>query len=143
MSRAAIRRAGGERGSLTLEMTLLAPVILALLLLVVGLGRITTGRGQVDGAAADAARAASLTRTPEAATAAAENAAAASLAGQQLTCGSLTVDVDTSALAPGGFVRVHLTCRADLSGLVFAGLPGSMPLSATAAAPIETFRASP
>ena len=110
------RRAGRQqcdRGSVSLELAALAPVLLLLVLLTVAAMRITLAGAQVDGAARDAARAASLARTPASATAAAQQSAARTLAGQQLTCSQLTVTVDLAAFAvPVGTtatVAVHLT----------------------------------
>ncbi len=96
------RRAGRqrcERGSVSLELAALAPVLLLLVLVTVAAMRITLAGAQVDGAARDAARAASLARTAGLAAAAAQQSAARTLAGQQLTCSQLTVTVDPAGFA--------------------------------------------
>lgn len=129
-----------ERGSLTVELVLLTPLLLAFLLLVVGLGRLAETRGLVNGAARDAARAASLTRTPEAAAVAAQHAATVDLAGAGLHCTSLRVSTDTSRFQPGGQVRVTIACTADLQNLTGIGLPTSKTLRASSAAPLEIYR---
>jgi Flp pilus assembly protein TadG len=143
-ARDADRRAGGstrtDRGSVTVEMTLLAPVFLALLLFIVGLGRLGDARGQVTGAARDAARAASQTRDPAAARAAAQQTAQADLAGQTITCRRLTVNVDSASFAAGGTVAVTVACTADLADLTLSGLPGQHTLSSRAVAPLDRFR---
>ena len=137
-------RARGEDGFSTVEMVLLVPVFVLLLLLIVGLGRVEQARIQVTGAARDAARAASLTRTPAQAGDAARATAGAALDGQQVTCAAgPDVAVDVAAMAPGGHVQVTITCRARLGDLGFPGLPGTKALTATAASPIETYRAAP
>src|SRR5579863_3700910 len=51
---------GSERGSMAVEFALLAPVFIVLMLLLVLGGRVIEAQGQVDGAARDAARAASV-----------------------------------------------------------------------------------
>jgi Flp pilus assembly protein TadG len=86
-----------ERGSTALELTLLAPVLLTMLLLVVGLGRMAHARQQVESIAADAARAASLARNPNASIADARAAAETSRGTSDLSCTTLDVDVDTSS----------------------------------------------
>ena len=54
----------GDRGSITAELVIVTPVALALLCLVALVGRTTDARSQVDEAARDAARAASIARDP-------------------------------------------------------------------------------
>ena len=142
------RRAGRqrcERGSVSLELAALAPVVLLLVLLTVAAMRITLAGAQVDGAARDAARAASLARTAGSATAAAQQSAARSLAGQQLTCSQLTVTVDPAGFAvPVGTtatVAVHVTCRVALGDVAVPGVPGSTTMTAGYAAPLDPYRA--
>ena len=129
-----------ERGTVAVELVLLAPLLLALLLFIVGLGRLAEARAHVTGAARDAARAASQQRTPAAARAAAQQTATADLAGAGLSCAHLTVQTDTTEFTPGGMVRVAVGCTADLRDLVGVGLPTSKTFQSTAAAPLETYK---
>lgn len=128
-----------ERGTAAVELVLLTPLLLAVLCFVVGLGRCADARGQLTGAVRDAARAASLTRTPTAAVAAAQQTAAADLTQAGLSCRGLRTSVDTTAMRPGGMLIVHLWCTVDLSALVVSGLPGQATLRATAAVPLAQF----
>jgi Flp pilus assembly protein TadG len=130
----------GDRGSVTVELVLLAPVLLALLGLIVGLGRIADAGGLVSGAARDGARAASLAGTPAAAAAAARTAAAADLIDAGLACPDSDVATATATFAPGGLVRVTVRCTVRLSDLAVPGFPGARTLRATSAAPIERYR---
>ena len=130
----------GEEGLAALELAILAPVIVMMLLLVVGFGRVTHGRQLVDQAAAAAARAAALSNDPGSATAAARQAAADTLQLAGMSCAGMTVEVDTSAFGPGGQVGAGVRCTADLSGLALAGLPGRVTMTAAATAPLETYR---
>lgn len=129
-----------DGGTIAVELVLLTPLLLALLVFIVGLGRLAEARGHVVGAARDAARAASQQRTPAAATAAAQQGAAADLAGAGLSCTRLTVRTDTRGFTPGGAVRVNVGCTADLRDLLGIGLPAHKTLTSTAAAPVETYR---
>jgi Flp pilus assembly protein TadG len=129
-----------DDGTTTVELVLLAPVFLAMLLLVVGLGRIVEAEGRVQGAARDAARAASLERSATLAAEAARRAAAVNLAERGVSCASFDVTVDTTQFRPGGQVGVTVTCASDLSGLALAGLPGTKTLQADATAPLEQYR---
>jgi len=128
-----------DAGTTTIELVILAPVILALLCFVVGLGRIADTRGQLTGAVRDAARAASLQPTRAAAQTAAARTAAADLAGAGIDCEGLAVSVATAALTPGGSLSVQLACTTDLSGLVLAGLPGYATLHASAVVPLDRY----
>ncbi len=138
-------RQGCDRGSVSLELAALAPALLLLVLVTVAAMRITLAGAQVDGAARDAARAASLARTPGSAAAVAQQSAARTLAGQQLTCSQLTVSVDPAGFAvPVGTsatVAVHVTCRVALGDVAVPGVPGSTTMTAGYAAPLDPYRA--
>lgn len=138
------RRRTAEDGFSTVEVVLLMPVLVLIVLLVVGVGRVEQARLQVTGAARDAARASSLTRTPDAANVQAQAAARTALAGQSVTCvGGPAVSVDTTQFVPGGQVVVTVTCPARLGDLGFPGLPATKTLTATSASPIEQYRTTP
>ncbi|MGH3997973.1 MAG: TadE/TadG family type IV pilus assembly protein [Pseudonocardiaceae bacterium] len=137
-----IQRRRDERGSASIEMTLLAPVLIVILLFVVGLGRMAHTRQQLEAVASDAARAASLERNTAASAGAAHAAAKASLGRAGVTCVGLDVDVDLSSYQPGGRVSVTVACTTKLSDLSMAGLPGRKQFTADATVPIETYRGS-
>jgi len=129
-----------DEGTTSVELVLVAPVFLAALLLVVGLGRIVEAEGRVQGAARDAARAASVARSAASAAEAARGAAAVNLEERGVSCTAFEVLVDTTDFRPGGQVRVSVACTADLSGLGMSGLPGSRTLRSEATAPLEQYR---
>jgi Flp pilus assembly protein TadG len=128
-----------DSGTATVELVLLAPLVFALLAFVVGLGRSADARGRLTGAARDAARAASLTATPDAASTAARDAALADLDGAGLECRTPQVSAGTSQFRPGGQVVVTIRCTLDLSSLVVSGLPGRTTLTAHATVPLDTY----
>jgi Flp pilus assembly protein TadG len=129
-----------ETGSATAELAILTPLLILFLLLVVALGRLSGARLDVNGAAAQAARAASIARSPSAATADASQTAAASLASRHLTCAHLSVAVDTTQFTPGGNVAVTVSCDVDLSTLTGLHLPASRTLSDRFVEPIDRYR---
>jgi Flp pilus assembly protein TadG len=129
-----------DQGTTSVELVLVAPVFLAALLLVVGLGRIVEAEGRVQGAARDAARAASVARSAVSAAEAARGAAAVNLKERGVSCTAFEVLVDTTNFRPGGQVRVSVACTADLSGLGLSGLPGSKTLRSESTAPLEQYR---
>ena len=128
-----------ERGSAT-EFAMVTPVLLAMLLLLVYAARVNRTQAEVDGAARDAARAASIERDAGAAGGAAQDAAAATLAGGGVNCTSFNVVTDTAAFGPDGTVRVEVSCTVGLSDLGFLPLPASRTMSASFTAPIDRLR---
>jgi Flp pilus assembly protein TadG len=54
----------GDGGSMTVEFVIVVPVLIVLILFLVMAGRVSEARGQADGAARDAARAASIALDP-------------------------------------------------------------------------------
>jgi Flp pilus assembly protein TadG len=135
-----VSRIHGEDGHAAVTLVIVAPLLIVLLLFIVGLGRFATARGQVDSAAREAARSASLERAPGVAQTAGKRAAATLLGGEKVTCSTLTVSVDTSEFRPGGAVSATVTCVASLAGLGMSGLPGTRTFRATSVAPIEVHR---
>ncbi len=135
------RDRGSTGGAAALEMVLLAPILLVVLLLIIGAGRIAVGAGKGDQAAAVAARAASLEHSADAAQASASAVAASTMADSGVTCQTMNVSIDTSGFAaPAGTpssVVVDVTCSVALSDLAIPGLPGSYILSGHAASPLD------
>ena len=136
------RRSTDERGGATVELVLLTPLLILVLLFVVALGRLASARLEVDSAAAQAARAASMARDPVTATALASSLATASLAGHHLTCAPLAVSTDTAAFAPGGWVAVRVSCTASLAGLSLLALPGAETITSRFVEPLDVYRAA-
>jgi Flp pilus assembly protein TadG len=137
------RRGRGRRdesGSVTAELVLLTPLLILLLLFVVALGRLAGARLDVDGAAAQAARAASIARDPATATAMAQQTAAAALGSDDVSCAQLHVSTDTTQFTPGGSVAVTVTCSVSLSDLSGLRLPVSESLSSRFVAVIDQYR---
>jgi len=112
--RLAHRLGDREAGSVATELVLLTPLLLLMLFFVVALGRTVSARLEVDGAAAQAARAASIARDPATASAMAQQAATTALGSDGVTCGNLTIVTNTADFAPGGQVQVTVTCHVDL-----------------------------
>jgi Flp pilus assembly protein TadG len=107
-------------------------------------GRTATTHQSVETAAADAARAASIERTSNAARSAAIDTATTSLSNQGVHCLDIDVSVDASqfsrTVGEVATVSVTVQCRLDLSDLSVPGVPGSRLIKATMASPIDTWR---
>lgn len=132
-----------ERGSASVEVVLVAPVLVGLLLLVVFAGRVALAHQAVAMAAADAARAASIARTATAARTAAIQTVATSLANQQLACARTDVVVDLSGFeVPVGRpadVTVRVTCQVLAADLGLPTAP-SLQVQATMSSELDTLR---
>jgi Flp pilus assembly protein TadG len=126
---------------MAIEVVVLTPLLVAAIMVIAAGGRYVDARGQVNGAAYAAARAASLTRNQEAAVQAGTQAAEQSMSRRGLACANLTVAVDAADFNPGGDVRATVTCVADLSDVVgVGGIPGSKTFTFTAVVPLEEHR---
>jgi Flp pilus assembly protein TadG len=134
------RPESGERGSAAAELVLVTPFLFLLLLFAVAAGRLVQARLAVDGAAQQAARAASLARTPAAASAQAQEVGQAALAGQPVTCDPAVITPDTGDFMPGGEVTVTVSCTVHLSDLSLLRIPGTETITATFTAPIDVYR---
>lgn len=132
-----------DTGSATAEVTLLTPVLIMLLVFVgVVIHRGVDARIRLDAAAHQAARAATIQRTPTAATAAAHTTAAEALSRAGTVCGSLSVTTATDGLRPGGAVTVTVSCEVDFGDALLLGMAGGTRLSVTATEPVDMWRST-
>ena len=140
MTRLKLRR--GDRGSVSLELAILAPAILLLLGALVFAGRVQTSSAAVEQAARAAARDASIARTADVARSTALASAQRELAGSH--CASSAVAVDTAgfaaAVGTSAVIAVTVTCTISLADLAIPGLPGSHTLTGRATSPIDSYR---
>jgi hypothetical protein len=140
---------GGEGGSMSVELAVIIPVLVFLMILVALSGRFVEARGAIDGAARDAARAASLARYPGAgpvgATTLADQAAASDLAGY-CTGNDLNVDVTGFPILGepaqlGDNVTVTVTC--GINATAFSGFPFDIGnphwMTGTAVSPLDPY----
>ncbi|WP_194924897.1 TadE family protein [Catenulispora pinisilvae] len=135
------RRGGPDDGSAVVETVVLTPILIVVLMAAVMAGRFESARLHVDTAASNAARAASLARSPAAAQAAGVAEARRSLVGAGVACPSPRVTVDTTGFRPGGVVKVSLTCRADIGDLAGMGLvPINTAITNSSEAPVDVYR---
>lgn len=139
-----MNRPRAERGSVSVELALLAPALLLLLSFAVVAGRVQIAEGAVAEAARAAAREASLARDDVTAAALASAQADRTLAAQDLRCQSTGVDIDTTGfqVPPGqpGDVTVSVTCVVGMADLLAPGLPGSVTVEASFTSPVDAHR---
>ena len=129
-----------DRGSLTVELVVLAPVVLLVAMGTVLFGRVTEARQQVVEAARAGVEAAAVLPTGGTAQWVGSMNAVIDLVGRTHTCAHVSVSVDTGRFVPGGSVTVHVACEVLLSDLAVPGLPGSTVVRASATAPLDPYR---
>ena len=134
--RRAIEAAGAERGTMSIEMVVLVPVLLLITMVAVAGGRIVSAQGMVEAASRDAARAASMERSVGAASTAANR----SLSQADTANASCSAGVDVGGFRRGGAVTVSVSCRVKLSDLGLVFLPGTTVVKAESSAPVDQWR---
>lgn len=129
-----------ERGSVTAEAVLVAPLLVMLLVfLAVVVHRGVDARLRLDDAAHQAARAATLQRNLAGATAAARDTAGTALAEAGLVCRGVTVTM-SGTLAPASAVTVRVHCTVDFGQALLLGVPGGKPLESAATEVVDAYR---
>jgi hypothetical protein len=110
----------------TTELVLVTPLLLAFLVFVLLAGYLTDAKSDIVGAAADAARAASLLYDADAARFQADRAAQSTVADEGIDCAGgpqVSVGFDRP-FGPGAIVHVHIECTVDSGDLSFIGILG-------------------
>jgi Flp pilus assembly protein TadG len=137
-SKGRISGEGGDRGLSTVEVVILAPVMILFILVLVAFGQLVDARGALDGAARDAARAGSIQKNHSTAMSEARKAAEANLAD---TCsGPVSVTQTSQGFAPDTLFTVEVSCQ--VRGLAMLGLNVPTRLSSSFSSPLDPYRRS-
>jgi Flp pilus assembly protein TadG len=121
---------------MSVEIVLLAPVMMAFMMLVVAGGRYVALRGDIEAAARDAVRAATIQRDEGSAIQVAAQTANAALEDPGQCQGTAL----SGAFVSGGTITVTLTCSVSYDGLGLIGLPGSKEITISSSAVIDLYR---
>ncbi len=129
-----------DRGLSSIEVVFLAPVMILFILVLVAFGQLVDGRGAIDGAARDAARAGSIQKEHGTAMAEAKRAAQADLA--DVCSGPVSVTQKSAGFDPNvdPFFTVEVSCR--VKGLAMLGLDVATTLKAEFSSPLDPYRRS-
>lgn len=134
-----------QRGSIAVELAVLAPGLVLLLLLVAAGARVVEVQGHIDGAARDAARAASIARSYGQAVVSAQQAAQADLGTTSLCApGTVAVRVAGYPAVPvittaGATVTATVTCQVDMGPFKALGFGVTKSFTGQAVAPLDPF----
>ncbi|MFE0807773.1 TadE/TadG family type IV pilus assembly protein [Streptomyces sp. NPDC058794] len=130
------RVSADDDGLSTIEVVILAPVMILFILVLVAFGQLVDGRGALDGAARDAARAGSIQKDHGTAIAEAKRAAEANLGG--VCSGPVSVVQKSAGFEPDTLFTVEVSC--EVRGLAMIGLDIPTRLSATFSSPLDPYR---
>lgn len=130
-----------DRGSIAVELALIMPLLLLLLSLLYGYGRVAQVNGTLEAGTRDGARAASQARSATEAREAAERAVRSSLGPGSTDClDTLAVDLRNGLFRPGLPVTVTARCSYPLSDLGLPGVPGDANVSSSFTSPVDPNR---
>lgn len=125
-----------DAGISTIEVVILAPVMILFILVLVAFGQLVDGRGALDGAARDAARAGSIQKDHGTALAEARRAAEANLA--DVCAGPVSVRQTSAGFEPDTLFTVEVSCQ--IRGLAMIGVNVPTTLTASFSSPLDPFR---
>lgn len=125
-----------DRGLSTIEVVILAPVMILFILVLVAFGQMVDGRGALDGAARDAARAGSIQKEEGVAMSEARKAADADLS--DVCSGPVTVTKTSAGWANAELFTVEVSC--EVRGLAMLGLDIPTHLTASFTSPLDPFK---
>ncbi|WP_371669802.1 TadE/TadG family type IV pilus assembly protein [Streptomyces sp. NBC_00289] len=125
-----------DRGLSTVEVVILAPVMIMFILVLVAFGQLVDGRGALDGAARDAARAGSIQKNHGTAMAEARKAAEADLA--DVCSGPVSVTQTSAGFEPDTIFTVEVSCQ--IRGLAMLGVDVPTTLTASFSSPLDPYR---
>ncbi|MEU2777757.1 TadE/TadG family type IV pilus assembly protein [Streptomyces sp. NPDC007162] len=129
-------RAPDDQGLSTVEVVILAPVMILFILVLVAFGQLVDGRGAIDGAARDAARAGSIQKDHATAMSEAQKAADADLS--DVCSGPVSVVQTSAGFEPDSIFTVEVSCQ--VRGLAMLGLDIPTTLTARFSSPLDPFR---
>lgn len=127
---------GADAGISTVEVVILAPVMILFILVLVAFGQLVDGRGALGGAARDAARAGSIQKDHGTALAEARRAAEANLTG--VCSGPVSVRQTSAGFEPDTLFTVEVSCR--IRGLAMIGVDVPTTLTASFSSPLDPYR---
>lgn len=135
------RLVAADRGMSAVEVVLLAPAVMAVMMLLVVVGRLWDAQVAAETAAATAARSASMARTPDAAVVDAQAAVAVVFSDTDSRCPARAdrVRVDVSDFRPGGVVTVDIQCHVMLKDVIMV-LPATNRVTKRGVSRVEWYK---
>src|SRR5215207_1522448 len=123
-ARSARNRLRGERGTMALEMVILAPILLILFMFLLACGRYFQTSSLLENAARDGARSASQTRSLADAQGQVDDAVTRTMSQAVKSCKDSAAGSITTVFAAGSPLSVEVTCTIDYRDLGLLGIGG-------------------
>ena len=137
----AVRTVSDRGEANALGLVLIAPVAIALAVLILWIGRRVDADAQVQAASSAAAQSAARQRTPAAAIAAAQSTAALMLTDVKECSGGPAISIDASQFRAGGAVTVVVACSPQRDDLGLSD-PRAATFVATSTATVDAYRSA-
>jgi Flp pilus assembly protein TadG len=132
--------ARAERGTMALEMAILAPILLILFMFLLACGRYFQTSSLLESAARDGARSASQSRSLADAQERVDDAVSRTMDQAVASCESSASGVITSAFAAGSPLSVEVTCTINYRDLGLLGLSGDTKITKRFSSSLDPYR---
>ncbi|TCO50010.1 TadE-like protein [Kribbella antiqua] len=133
-------RARTERGTMALEMAVLAPILLMLFMFLLACGRYFQTSSLLESAARDGARSASQARSLNEAQGRVDEAVSRTMAQAVKSCQSTASGSITTAFEAGSPLSVEVTCTIDYRDLGLLGLGGDTTITKRFSSSLDPYR---
>ncbi|MEU8221687.1 TadE/TadG family type IV pilus assembly protein [Kribbella sp. NPDC048915] len=130
----------GERGTLALELVILAPVLLALFMFLLACGRYFQTSSLLESAARDGARGASQSRSLQEAQGRVDDAVTAALSQGVASCKQSASGSITTGFEAGKPLSVEVTCTINYRDLGLLGLGGDTKITKRFTSSLDPYR---
>ncbi|MEU4389773.1 TadE/TadG family type IV pilus assembly protein [Kribbella sp. NPDC023855] len=130
----------GERGTMALEMVILAPLLLILFMFLLACGRYFQTSSLLENAARDGARSASQTRSLADAQGQVDAAVSRTMEQAVASCKDSAGGSITSAFAAGSTLSVEVTCTINYRDLGLLGIGGDTTITKRFSSSIDPYR---
>ena len=129
-----------ERGSLAVEMAMIAPGLLLIFGLIFAYGRAAGVNGTLESGTRDGARSATMARSYDEAVTMATAAVAQAIVGTPQACQSSLDVVVSQNFRPGEAITVTATCTYGISDIGLPGAPGSITPASSFTSMLDPYR---
>ena len=133
-------RARTERGTMALEMAVLAPILLMLFMFLLACGRYFQTSSLLESAARDGARSASQARSLNEAQGRVDEAVSRTMAQAVKSCQSTASGSITTAFEAGSPLSVEVTCTIDYRDLGLLGMGGDTTITKRFSSSLDPYR---
>jgi Flp pilus assembly protein TadG len=139
-ARASHKRLRGDRGTMALEMVILAPILLILFMFLLACGRYFQTSSLLENAARDGARSASQTRSLAAAQGQVDEAVTRTMDQAVKSCKDSASGTITTAFAAGSPLSVEVTCTINYRDLGLLGIGGDTTITKKFSSSVDPYR---